>query len=440
MSSPIAQNGSPQKRLLILSGVLGDTRRYRTFHLYEQLLLAGLSVELSHQMDPDLLHKAQTADIVFIHRAAWDKKLSRLFDIIENRGGLVIQDVDDLVFAPEAINWIDSPDFQDSVRLGLYQEDLRRFRQTLDRCHAVLASTDYLAGWMRKLGRPAWVHRNAFGLEMLAQSESALAKQAHSKQRKLDGKVVIGYASGTPTHNKDFALVKPAILEVMRRYPLVEMHLIGPLEPGADWGEFSLRVRRTPLVSWRSLPSRLVDFDINIAPLVADNPFNQSKSEIKYMEAALLRVPTLASPTDAFAYSIRHGHNGLLANSEAEWIEALSTLIENPADRIIIGDRAYADVINHYHPANRTIELLDSLNDICTSLQGRPFIERHFSEQEIRECVPGLKWESGAHERHPTMVEMAWYNLRHRGIKTLAGRVWVFFRRLLHPLFPFKAP
>jgi glycosyltransferase involved in cell wall biosynthesis len=440
MSSQIARNGSPQKRLLVLSGVLGDTRRYRTFHLYEQLLLAGLPVELSHQTDADLLHKAQTADIVFIHRAAWDKKLSRLFDLVESRGGLVIQDVDDLVFAPEAINWIDSPDFQDPVRLKLYQEDLRRFRQTLERCHAVLASTDYLAGWMRKLGKLAWVHRNAFSLEMLAQSESVLAAQPQLNQRGIDGKVVIGYASGTPTHNKDFALVKPAILKVMKRYPLVEMHLVGPLDPGAGWGEFSSRVRRKPLVSWRSLPSRLVGFDINIAPLVADNPFNQSKSEIKYMEAAMLSIPTLASLTDAFAYGIRHGHNGLLASSEAEWLEALSALIENSAERIAMGDRAYTDVINRYHPANRTIELLDSLNDICMSLQGRPFVERHYSEHEIRECAFHLHWESCAHERHPTMVEMAWYNLRQRGMKTLAGRVWVFFRRLLHPLFPFKSP
>jgi O-antigen biosynthesis protein len=439
MSSQISRNGLPQQRLLVLSGVLGDTRRYRTFHLYEQLRLAGLPVELSHQMDADLLDKAHTADIVLIHRAAWDKKLSCLFEIIESRGGLVIQDVDDLVFAPEAINWIDSPDFQDSVRLKLYQEDLRRFRQTLEHCHAILASTDYLAGWMRKLGKPAWVHRNAFSLEMLAQSEKALTKQGRSNPRKNDDKVVVGYASGTPTHNRDFALLKEVMLEAMKRYPLLELHLIGSLDSGSEWGEFSHRVRRTPLVSWRSLPALLAGFDINLAPLVTENPFNQSKSEIKYMEAGMLGVPTLASPTDAFVFAIRPRDNGFLVRTEADWFEALVALIENPAERIAMGDRAYADVIQRYHPAQRAMELLDSLNDICLNLQGRPFIERRFSQDELRQCALRFSWTSSLHERHPTMVEMGWYNLRQRGLRTLAGRIWVFIRRLLLPIFPFKS-
>ncbi len=35
-------------RIVIASGVRGDTRRYRTFHLYEQCQLLGLNVHLAH--------------------------------------------------------------------------------------------------------------------------------------------------------------------------------------------------------------------------------------------------------------------------------------------------------------------------------------------------------------------------------------------------------
>jgi hypothetical protein len=37
-----------QPAILILSGVRGDTRRYRSVHLAEQAVLAGMQVTLAH--------------------------------------------------------------------------------------------------------------------------------------------------------------------------------------------------------------------------------------------------------------------------------------------------------------------------------------------------------------------------------------------------------
>jgi hypothetical protein len=45
--------------LLIVSGIQGDPRRYRAFHLYEQARLAGLKCELSYMADPDLKKKVE---------------------------------------------------------------------------------------------------------------------------------------------------------------------------------------------------------------------------------------------------------------------------------------------------------------------------------------------------------------------------------------------
>jgi hypothetical protein len=79
--------------------------------------------------------------------------------------------------------------------------------------------------------------------------------------------------------------------------------------------------------------------DINLAPLVMDNPFAQSKSEIKYMEAALVRAPTIASPTDAYRFAIRPGENVPTAPAgswKSNWSrpklqpEAYSPRVSNP--------------------------------------------------------------------------------------------------------------
>jgi hypothetical protein len=42
-----------------------------------------------------------------------------------------------------------------------------------------------------------------------------------------------------------------------------------------------------------------------------------------------------------------------------------------------------------------------------------------------------------AGERRPSFLRMGLYDLRHRGLVTLLKRIWIFFRRLAVPIFPF---
>jgi len=299
----------------------------------------------------------------------------------------------------------------------------------LEKCQAVTASTDFLAGRVRAPDKPTWVHRNAFSLEMLELSE-AVARSRPERTSTL----TIGYASGTPTHNRDFEIVKPALQQVLQRYPHTELMLIGPLDPGNDWRALGSRVHSHHLVPWRQLPALLARFDINLAPLVTGNPFSQSKSEIKYVEAGLVRVPTVASPTDAFQYAIRDEENGFLASGEGEWVEVLSRLVEDGELRRRIAENAYTDVHQRYHPRVRSAELAGTLNEIHTRF--RPGSLGSAPVQGIGQAAafrldPAL-------EASPSFLRMGLYDLRHRGFGTLLKRIWVFFRRLVAPVFPFK--
>lgn len=427
VSSPENLPDLQPPQILLLSGVRGDTRRYRTFHMFEQLQLAGVDASLAHVTGPDLPARFERASLVVIHRVKWDGYVERLVKGLRQRGGLAILDTDDLIFDPAAFAWINSPDFSDPVRSALYQEDLRRNRLTLETCQAVTVSTDFLSEQVRRLGKPAWVHRNAFSLEMLELSEAAYHRRPVEA-----GKVVIGYASGTPTHNHDFELVKPALQELLGRYPQVELHLVGDLDPGGDWGSLSGRIHRRPLVPWRQLPALLAAFDINLAPLVADNPFSQSKSEIKYVEAGLVRAPTVASRTGAFAYAIRSGENGFLASSSEEWYQALAELVEQGGLRRRMGAAAYADCLARYHPQTRAAELIATLDAIYRQLYTRPL-------WPVLPEVTGWEFRiDPAVERRPSTLQMGLYDLRHRGLGTLLKRIWIFFRRLAAPIFPFR--
>ena len=217
----------------------------------------------------------------------------------------------------------------------------------------------------------------------------------------------------------------------MRKFPQVCLEVIGPLEVGPGWEPFADRLVRRPFVNWRELPALLANWDINLAPLRLDNPFSQSKSEIKWLEAALVRVPTVASPTDAFSDAIEQGENGFLATESVEWEGILSWLILSAEKRIEVGNRAYEDALDRYHPRVRSQELVNLLNDL-SSTAGKPLRLEfcHGANAVVERLDPEL-------EKHPTNLRRGWYELTHRGLWTLLRQVWVFFRRLAAPVFPF---
>ena len=416
--------------LLILSGVQGDPRRYRTFHLYEQALLAGLNCELSHVTDPGLRKMVKRASVVILHRAPYDSQIAWIEKVTHQKGGILIHDLDDLVFDPGAVKYIHTPDFADPVRRSLYLEDVYRYRKTLDVCDAAITSNKFLANAVRQIGKPAYVHRNAFSLEMLALAERAYHSRIFDSSR-----IVIGYASGTPTHDLDFAMVAQALQLCLTRHPTVELWLLGRLNPGDNWGDLSSQIKKFDFVPWRKLPEMQVMFDINLAPLEFNNPFGQSKSENKYVEAALLRIPTIASPNDSFSTAIQQAKNGYLVNDEMDWYQCLEALVESPENRAIVGGNAYQEILQRYHPRVCSAQLVETLNLITA----KKFIFQH-NNQNLSislERPSQTYWSSAKHERYPTLFQRGVYTLRYRSVFTLVKQIWIFIRRLVSPIFPY---
>jgi glycosyltransferase involved in cell wall biosynthesis len=399
--------------------------------LYEQACLAGLSCELSHVTDPGLQKKVNRASVVILHRAPYDSQIAWIERVVHQKGGIFVLDLDDLIFDPEAVKFIHSPDFADRIRRSLYQEDIYRYRKTLEISDAVITSSEFLAGAVRQLGKPVYIHRNAFSLEM-----QFLAERAYQSRIFDPSRVVIGYASGSPTHDLDFAMVAPALKVCLSQHPTVELWLVGRLDSGDDWGNLTGQIKKFSYIPWRNLPSIQVRFDINLAPIEFNNPFGQSKSENKYVEAALLRVPTIASSSDSYCAAIRHGENSYLANNVQDWTDYLEALIEAPDTRKNLGGNAYQDILQNYHPKVRSAQLVDTLNLIAAhkfEFQNKNQISKLSHEES-----PQPYWSSAEQERYPSLFQRGFYTLRHRSIRTLIMQIWIFIRRLVSPIFPYR--
>ena len=131
----------------------------------------------------------------------------------------------------------------------------------------------------------------------------------------------------------------------------------------AQLKEFKERIEWREAVTPAELPAEMARFSINLAPLELGNPFCEAKSELKYFDAALVEVPTIATPTEPFRQAIRDGETGLLASQEFEWVDAMMRLLDDAALRARMGRAAYHDVLWRYGPQRRRVQLVSSMID-----------------------------------------------------------------------------
>jgi hypothetical protein len=79
------------------------------------------------------------------------------------------------------------------------------------------------------------------------------------------------------------------------------------------------------------LSEEISRFDIDLAALEICNPSCEAKSELEFLEATLVDVPTIASPTGPFRRAVRHGETGFLAVTLGEWHETLCNWLAHSA-------------------------------------------------------------------------------------------------------------
>jgi glycosyltransferase involved in cell wall biosynthesis len=102
-------------------------------------------------------------------------------------------------------------------------------------------------------------------------------------------------------------------------------------------------------------------WDIGLAPMTG-GLFEACKTNNKYREYGGCRVAGVYSATSPYVECVRHGETGLLvANDPEAWIAALEALIDAPALRAAIADRAFEDVRRNYNQASSARQLREVL-------------------------------------------------------------------------------
>jgi glycosyltransferase involved in cell wall biosynthesis len=345
--------------VLFVSGPGGEASRYRSDHQAEQLRLRGWVVDVGYHGRLDLDRLASRYRTIVLSRVPWDTQVERLVERATETGPAILADVDDLVFDPERthlLRWLGGADEQ---RLAQERETMARLRQTLEHADGVLVSTDALARQVTGVNPRVAVTYNTVSAAMVKAGTAAM----RASRRDAD-ELVLAYLSGTSTHDRDFLEAAPTVLWALERFEHVRFWAAGLLTLDARFDRFGSRVVRVPYRPARRLPRLLASVDVSLAPLEPANDFTDAKSCLKYLEAAVVGVPTVASATSDFRRAIEPGVNGFLAADDAEWRAAVEELIASAHRRREVGLAAREDVLAQHTTAARapslaaTIEVL----------------------------------------------------------------------------------
>jgi len=263
----------------------------------------------------------------------------------------ILTDMDDDPFNVDAWN--------PGVRVNTMGEQYQIIAaQQLKLCNGVLVSTDQLKEVALEYNPQVWVVPNTVDDDW----------KNLTNARRLGGKIRIGW-QGASAHRGNLRIIKNVVTAILEKYPQVEFYFWGPWFP--DWAKHPRILTNEQFVLIHDYPKAFSElgWDINVCPL-QDTLFNRAKSNIRWMDGAALKIPSVVSRTRAYE-CVRDGEDGLIAQDEGEWIQALSRLIEDRSFRRRIGAQAhqrvwkdfpvgkaaavYEQIFQHYLPLNQEL-------------------------------------------------------------------------------------
>lgn len=365
------------KDILFINGcTLPHPQRYRVDHQIEQLHFNGYSCDTVYYEDLTVDMVRYYRSFIFF-RCPHTDTIEALINKAKYFNKTVIFDIDDLVIDYKYVKQIKHLETLTAQEMEMYMDGVKRTMKTLSMCDYAITTTARLANELSPYVKEVFINRNVASEKMI---ELSLQATKNKFDKRNDSDVILGYFSGSITHNEDFDLILPSVKNIFTKYNNVYLKIVGFLDLPDQLKEFKDRIIFEKFTDWTNLPELIASVDINLAPLVS-TVFNEAKSENKWMEAALVKVPTIASNVGAFKEVIKNKETGVLCDRFEEWEIQLTELINNKEYRYELGERAFNEVIHKWTTAKTGYRLYD-------------FIESH-SNRNIAFVLPSTQISGG---------------------------------------------
>lgn len=333
-------NGAILSKIFIINAEGNSaTAYYRAYAAKHCFTALGFTVEL-HGLENITHLDIQNVSACLFVRTPLFPSVKTFILRLKSLGVTVIADFDDLIFRPDSLHLIDGIKYLCPEEYQEFTERTFLFQEMACVADYITGTTIPLANELSKLNSNVKVIKN-YPLDITKSVSFKLA----STKRNYD-KFVIGYYSGTLTHQADFRQCSVALSDLLSHSDNVELRLVGKFEID-EFHEFKgleQSIVKIPLLSYEEMLFDLATCHVNLTPLEVNNLFCECKSELKYFDAALVGVPTIASPTFPYKNAIKHGVNGYLASTPDEWLNCLYLLKRNRdlVEQVGLNARRYA--------------------------------------------------------------------------------------------------
>src|SRR5438552_222127 len=255
-----------------------------------------------------VLKEARRHDVVVLFKTIGFNEIE--LGLLQNANRRIVFDFDDAVM------------FRDQKhRRPLRGKDFKKFLRTVRHCAAVVAGNDFLACFAEASGRRAIILPTSIDL-----------RRYHLKQN-FDGPGLtigwVGLSDGLPY----LRYIQPALQRLSEMFPGLKLKVVSDKPLQLD----GVHVENDP---WRleTEQTNLASFDIGIMPLW-DSVWTRGKCGYKILQYMGVGTAVVASDVGVNNEIISHGENGFLARTQDDWVEALSTLIQNAEQRRTFGLR-----------------------------------------------------------------------------------------------------
>lgn len=236
----------------------------------------------------------------------------------------------------------------DGKRVKLWEDDVNfsikrnqalhdNIKYGLETCDMVTTTTEILADVFRQYNENVQVLPNALDPKLWCAPDF----MPHDGIRMHWG--------GGDSHYIDWTIIEEALPIVMAKYPQLRLIISGAMFKGTVKKINPLQVEFHDWVHIQAYPYKmaLLDIDFAIIPL-AENTFNQCKSNIKWAEYGIMATPAITSYLSPYKEAY-NGTNGIFVdNSTDAWVNAISEMVENVQLRKDMGIEAMKTVFENY--------------------------------------------------------------------------------------------
>lgn len=346
-------------RIVILGDLnLPQCRKYRVIQKLEILQEQGIWVNYSHWEDvPRSRHILQLATTAIFYRTRAGTIFDEHLRECRRLGVETAYDLDDPIFSRRIYERNINLNFLDTAEKTALIATTDQYLLAMRATDYVIGSTPRICQEMAQLVRaPVYLWRNALDHE--AWHAASLVMSGRVPEQKKPDAVTIAYASGSRAHEADFRVAERALRKVMLARPEVRLKVIGYLNLPDSFKDLARRIDVLPFSGYQDYLAELAQCDFSIVPLV-DDAFNDCKSAIRYLDAASVGVPTLASAVGDMKHVVKNGETGITV-SNSGWTEALHRMTTDAGLRQRLSAAALTDVrANH-----STTGLFDRLSPV----------------------------------------------------------------------------